>query len=92
MPVPIPPLLVTVQDQHVARFSQLSWRGGSSCLLAAPQPELRSVRVVPQDVSHASVALCEQAQLLERLLPRVLTIFEDELDLRWARAIGYGTG
>ena len=52
-----------------ARFSQLACGGGSSCLCAAPLPKPRPLRVRPQDVDHAPVALCDQAQLLQPPVP-----------------------
>ena len=69
-----------------ARFRQLSCGAGSSHLSEAPAPKIRPLRVRRRDVSHTPVALCEQAQLLQPLVPRGLEEFEVKPDLRRARA------
>ena len=73
--------LVPSNARCLALFSLLFHGGGSSRLRDTPLPELRPFRVVLRDVGLAPVGLCEQAQLLERLVPLVFVKTEDEPDL-----------
>ena len=61
-------------------------RGRIAHLGVAPLPERPSFRVALRDMGHAPVGLCDQAQLLERLVPRGVEGIEVEPNLWGERA------